>query len=307
MALIRKSDLYRIAAIAWGIVVFGFIILTISGNAQPFLSPEALPIDGPLQMIGVAVALIALGVFVILQLETRSWIKAGKEAGLSPNGAGIAKPALARNSALWSILPVGLEIMSKPDLVGTVDGREVRARTVARNVGGDGESGSNTARFTVVETDLVESTDRGLIVTAGSPPTTGMEDVPADLSNQMKTVGDIAVLGESERFAREAVTPRVQNALAETDTLEGVHAGKSADVFLETIKDSGGLAGSLVGAIETEFRERIPGGPETVGTDRKGVILDGADLEARARAVAAVADGFEKASEAVSDDQSFRS
>lgn len=301
MALIRKSALYRLAAMAWGVVVFGFIILTISGNARPYLSPEALPINGPLQMIGLAVTLIAVGVFVILQLETRSWIKAGKEAGLSPNGLGIAKPDLTRNSALWSILPVGLEILSKPDLVGTVNGREVRARTVARNVGGDGDSGSNTARFTVVETDLVEPTNRGLIVTAGSPPTAGMEDVPDDLTNQMEVIGDIAVLGDSEKFAREVVTPRVQDALAGTDTLESVHAGGSADVFLDAIKNSGGLAGSLVGAIENEFRERIPGGPTTVGTDRRGVVLDGADLKARARAVAAVADGFEKASESESE------
>jgi len=302
MTLIRKSTLYQLAAMAWGVVVFGCLILTISGNARPFFPPEALPINRPLQMVGVAVALIAIGVFVIRQLETRSWIKAGKEAGLSPNGLGIAKPTLARNASLLLILPVGLEIMSKPDLVGTVDGREVRARTVARNVGGGGESGSNTARFTVVETDLVESTDRGLIVTAGSPPTTGMEDVPADLTDQMNTVGNITVLGESEKFAREAVTPRVQNTLAETNTLESVHAGKSADVFLAAIKNSVGLAGPLVSTFENKFRERVPGGPATVGTDREGVVLDGADLEARARAVAAVADGFETASEGESEE-----
>jgi hypothetical protein len=39
----------------------------------------------------------------------------------------------------------------------------------------------------------------------------------------------------------------------------------------------------------------MPSGPETVGTERKGVILNGDELEARAQAVVAVADGFENA------------
>lgn len=281
MALIRKHALYQLAAIAWGVVVFGVVVLTVSGNARPFLAPDALPVDGPLQLFAVTVALIALGVAAILRLETRSWKAAGKQAGLSPRGRG--------------------GIVGKPDLVGTVDGREVRARTESRAVGGGGESGSDTAKFTVVETGLSEPTERGLVVTAGESPTTGLEGVSADLADQLTTVGDVAVLGESEAFARAAVTPRVQNALAEADSLDGVHAGESADVFVDAIEDSGsGLAASMVGIVENEIRDRLPGGPETVGTDTRGVILDGDDLEAHARAVVAVADGFENASVAES-------
>jgi len=126
-----------------------------------------------------------------------------------------------------------------------------------------------------------------------------MEDLPVDLTDQLTAVGDVAVLGESESFARAVATPRVQNALTGTNTIESVHVGDSAYVFLEAIEASGGgLAGSMVGLMEGKIKERMPGGPETVGTDRKGVILDGADLEARARAVVAVADSFERATEA---------
>lgn len=282
MSLVRKHRLYRIAVIAWGVVVLGFVVLTISGNARPFLSPDALPIDGPLQMVGVTVALIVLGALLILQLERREWKAAGKRAGLSPRGRG--------------------GIIGKPDLVGTVEGRQVRARTESRAVGGGGDSGSDSSTFTVVETDLAEPTERGLIVTAGSSPTAGMEDVPVDLANQLVTVGDVTVLGGSESFAQAVVTPRVENALTGTNTIEGVHVGESADVFLEAIEASGGgIAGSMMGLVEGRIRERMPGGPETVGTERKGVILDGADLEARARAVVAVADSFERAIEADDD------
>ena len=197
----------------------------------------------------------------------------------------------------WRWLPSGLS-SSKPDLVGTVDGRKVRARSESRAVGGGNESGSDTARFTVVETDLAEPTKRGLIVTAGSPPTAGRGDVPVDLADQLTTVGDVTILGGSEEFARAVVTPRVQSVLTETVPDGEVHVGESANVFLEAVEDSsGGLAGSMMGLMEDKIKERMPGGPESVGTDRRGVILDGADLEARARAVVAVANGFEQASE----------
>jgi len=281
MAVIRKHNLYRLATLAWGLVVFAVIVLTLSGNARPFLTPDALPIDGPFQMVGVAVVLVVAGALVIDRLERRAWTAAGERAGLSPRGGGLR---------------------SRPDLVGTVDGREVRARTVKRKTGGDGESGSSTTTFTVVETALAEPTDRGFIVTAGGAPTAGTEDLPVDLADRLTTVGDVAVLGEPGEFAREALTPRAQNAIAAADSLEGVHVGESADVFLEAIEASGGgLAGSMVGLMETKIKERMPSDAGSVATERKGVVLDAEDLAARAEAVAAVADGVEAALAAESD------
>lgn len=276
MPLIHKHKLYQLAMVSWGVVVSAVLILTISGNARPFLSPEALPIDGPLQFVGVAAVLVVLGVLVILRLETNAWKAAGRQAGLSPRGGGLR---------------------GKPDLVGTVDGREVRAHTIKRETGeGDGESGTSTTVFSVVETTLAEPTDRGLIVSAANGANLGPESVPADLTDQVRTVGDVAVVGESDAFAQEAITPKAGTELAKLENDASVNAGAAADIFIEAIKASdSSLAGSMIGLMESKLKEAMPAGPETVGTERKGVILDGDALEARAKAVVAVADGFENA------------
>jgi hypothetical protein len=276
MALIRKHRLYQLAMLLWAVGVAAVLILTISGNARPLLSPEALPLDGPLQFVAVLVGLVLLGVVVILRLETNAWKAAGKQAGLSPRGGGLR---------------------GKPDLVGTVDGREVRAYTVKRETGGgDGESGTSTTVFSVVETALAEPTDRGLIVSAANGANLGPESVPADLSDQVRTVGDVAVVGESDAFAQEAITPTAETELAKLESDANVNAGEAADVFIDAIKASdSSLAGSMIGLMESKIKEAMPAGPETVGTERKGVILDGDALEARAKAVVAVADGFENA------------
>lgn len=123
MTVIRKHKLYQLAMLGWGVVVFGITVLTISGNARPYLSPEALPVDGPFQFVGVAAVLVVLGILVILRLWRNAWKRAGEQAGLSPRGGGLR---------------------GKPGLVGTVDGREVRAHAVKRETGdGGGESGAS--------------------------------------------------------------------------------------------------------------------------------------------------------------------
>lgn len=274
MALIRKHTLYQLTGIAWGVVVFGVVILTISGNARPFLAPDQLPIRGPLNGIGVIAVLWFLGAGVIFQLEKRSWKRAGKEVGLSPDARG--------------------GIIGKPDLTGTVDGRDVRARTVSRNVGGGGESGSNEETFTVVETDLSDPSDQGLIVLGGKS-TIGADDVPVDLAEQATTVGGVAVLGGADDVARDVLTPRAQDAIQRVDTIT-VHAGETADIYSNTVQEAtGSIAGSLMNLMEDKLADRIPGDAGTVSTEKKGVVLNGAELERQAQAVVAVADGFEDA------------
>jgi hypothetical protein len=149
---------------------------------------------------------------------------------------------------------------------------------------------------TVVETDLAAPTDRGLILSPTDGTGAGPESLPDVSSVQVTTVGNVAVLGESDAFAREMVTPRVREAIAALENGATIGVGLAADLFLDALEDTGdGLAGSMVGLVEEDLRERLPGGPESVGIEREGVILDGATLEARVRAVVAVADAFEDA------------
>ncbi|MEF8894485.1 hypothetical protein [Halodesulfurarchaeum sp.] len=282
MALIRKHRLFQLAIIAWGVVAFGVMIVTISGNARPFLTPDQLPFGGgPIGGILFVVVFWGLGAAILLLVEKRSWKRAGERAGLSPSGFS------------W--------IVGKPDLVGTVDGREVRVRTESRDVGSGDESGSSEQTFTVVETTLSEPADQALILTGGAVPRAGMENLPANIDGQMMSLGDIAVLGESEDFARDILTPRAREAMQGLEPSDGVHVGKTADIYAEALREAGGtLAGSVAGLMETKFADRMIGDAETVGTDRKGVVLDGAEIERRAQAVAAIANGFEDASESVS-------
>jgi hypothetical protein len=275
MTVIRKHKMYQLAILLWGVVVFGTIILTISGNARPYLSPGALPINGSLQFVGVGAVLVVLGVLVVLRLERNAWKTAGEQAGLRPRGA---------------------SLRGKPDLVGTVNGRQVRAHTVKRDTGDGRESGSTETTFTLVETDIADPTTRGFIVSPANGANLGPESVPADLSGQVRSVGDVAVVGESDAFASEAITPRAETEIAKLNDDENVNAGEAADIFIDAIKQSeSGLAGSMIGLMESKIKDQMPGGPETVGIERKGIILNGDDLEARAQAVVAVADGFENA------------
>lgn len=263
--------------IAWSVIVFGFVILTISGNARPFLAPEALPTDGPIRTVGMAVALAVLGFVGIQQLEKREWKAAGRQAGLSPQRGGVIR---------------------KPTLAGTVGGRTVRAWTESRTVGGGGESGGNTKAFTVVQTDLSEPTERALIVTPGGSPSVGTDDLPADLALQSTSVGAVTVLGESDHFAGDVLTHRAQEAILQVDPDGAIHAGRTADIYLDAVEAAtGSIAGSFASFMADEVADRMPSGTDTVGTEIEGVVLDGAVLERRAEAVAAVANGFEGAAD----------
>lgn len=122
-----------------------------------------------------------------------------------------------------------------------------------------------------MKTDLAEPTDRGLIVSSVDGAALGPESVPVDLSEQVRSVGDVAVVGESDVFAREAITPRAENVVATLESDTTVNAGEAADIFIEALKNSeSSLAGSIVGLMEPKIKERMPAGRETVGTERRG-------------------------------------
>ena len=53
------------------------------------------------------------------------------------------------------------------------------------------------------------------------------------------------------------------------------------------------ITGYITGKIEEKGRDRMS--PDTVATETKGVVLDGAELRGKSEAVAAAADAFEGA------------
>lgn len=271
--MVRKKSLYTVVLFAWALLVFGGTVAVFSGRAAPLVTPEMLPVGGPIGMVVFAGGLLVVGGVVIALLKRRAWRRAGQRANLTPEGGGL---------------------LEKPALVGTENGRTVRARTVKRQTGGGGESGSSKSTFTVVEADLDEPAADGLVIGNGGEDIADIGDMPVDL--EADTVGEFAVVGTSEELARETLTTRAQNELHEPSLLESVLVGNASDVLLEAVPDSDGLlTGALTDSIERKLRDEIAGDAGTVRVETEGMLLDGEELDRQLTAVAAVADGFESA------------
>lgn len=271
--MVRKSSLYTVVLFAWALLVAGGTVAIFSGRAAPVVTPETLPVSGPIGMVAVAGGLLVVGGVVIVLAKRRAWRKAGRKVGLTPEGGGL---------------------LGAPTLVGTEHGRTVRARTVKRQTGSGGESGSSKSTFTVVEADLDETATEGLVISTGEEDAADIGDMPVDFETD--TVGEFSVVGTSEKLARETLTTRARNELHETARLEEVLVGNASDVLLAAVPESDGLlTGALTDGIERNLRDEMAGDAGTVRVETKGMILDSEELDRQITAVAAVADGFESA------------
>lgn len=272
MPLVRKDTLYTLAVMAWGVASAGATILIISGNARPWAAPTALPVDGPLTFFGVVAGLWIAGAFVIGRFERRSWRRTGRRANLTPEGGGL---------------------FSSPDLVGTVNGRPVRAHLDKRKEGGGGESGPSTVTYTIVEATLSAPVENGLILSQGGDFS---ELTDVDVAIEGETVGDVTVVGTSTGLARDVVTRRVQDSLGGLTLTNTIMVGDASGVFLEALPDmSGPIMGRIGAKVEAKLEDRAIGGSTTVATESKGTLLSGAELARQIDAVAAVADAYEAA------------
>ncbi|MFB6282602.1 MAG: hypothetical protein ABEK59_01525 [Halobacteria archaeon] len=255
----------------WILLVFGVTVAIYSGKVSHLLTPQMLSIDRPFGLFGFAGGLMVLGALVLVLLKKRAWKRAGRRANLKPKGGGL---------------------FSKPDLVGSLNGRKVRARTIKKKTGSDGESSSNKSTFTVVEADLDESPEEGLVIGIGDGEgVSTAQDMPVDFDTG--SVNGFAVVGSTD-IARETLTTRAENALRDPELLDSVLVGNVADVLLEAVPESDGfILGKLTEGIEKAIRDGTLGESGKVRAETKGVILDSDELEEQIQAVSAVADGFE--------------
>lgn len=274
--MVRTNSLYTAAQLGWALVVFGLTAAVFSGRAAPYLTPSMLPVSGLAGFLAFPVVLIVAGVVIITRLKTQAWKRTGQRATLTPDGT---------------------SLVGYPDLVGTHDGRAVRARTLKRRTGGDGDDGSSTSTFTVVETDLEDSAEAGLVIghrEDGAPPI--VDDLPVEIATA--SVGEFTVVGESTPLADDVLTSRARSALAEPSLNGSVLVGNAAEVLLKGVPEADGmLAGRLTDGIKHKLARAIPGDDATVRTETEGVLLDGAEMSAQVTAVTAVADSFERAIE----------
>jgi hypothetical protein len=272
--MVRKHSVYSVGTVAWGVVVFGLTVLVYSGQAAPFLTPSMFPLGGIPGFIAFVAGLLVAGALVIEWLQKRAWVGAGRQARLEP---------------------AERTLYSKPDLVGTVDGRPVRVRTMKRHSGGGGDSESSTEMVTVVETDLDHTPEEGLVIGGqGEDAPSGMGSMALDLEAQ--TVGEFAVVGEPAGIAPEVVTQRARSALAEPDLNDAVLAGEASSILLAGVPSfGGGVGGSLSDGLESRLTEAVPGDADMVRTETSGVLLDAEEMAAQIDAVTAVAQEFEQA------------
>lgn len=272
--VIRKSTLYTAAKFGWALLVAGTVIVLFSGQAESVVSASQLPQD-PFVMFGVAAGSVLVGWLVIGRHETRSWLAAGRQANLTPEGGG--------------------GLLGKPDLTGTINGRPVRARTVKRKKGQGSRDTSSKQTFTVVEADLDSPAEEGLIVTPASGGRTSATRASIEIDPERADVKDdrLAVAGGSEAVAQEVISGRSRSALLDMDGFDLVYVGNASEAVSEMIPD---VSDSRLGSwFEGKITDRVPGDPSTVSTETMGMVHDGDRLRRQVEAVAAVADAFERA------------
>lgn len=272
----RKSTLYSAGKFGWGILVAGTGIAIWSGQVNTIVSPSQLP-QNPFVLFGGVVILIGIGWLAITSREKKSWLAAGRAANLSPDGAA--------------------PILGTPALAGDVYQRPVRARTVKRQKGSGSRDGSSRQTFTVVEAELAQPADDGLIVTSASGSRTrgSRTSIEIDPEHADLTDDQLAVIGRADDVAQAVISGRSRDALLAMDEVDIVYVGDATQVVSDMTPN---LSESRIGSwFEGKISDRIPGDASTVSVEAMGVVHDGDRLRRPAEAVAAVADAFEAAPE----------
>jgi hypothetical protein len=255
------------------------IIAAYSGNAEPYVAASEMPGEPWYAFVAIAVLLVAAALTSRV-LTTRAWTTMGRRANFSPAGGGS---------------PLG-----KSDLVANIRGRTVRARTVSRKRS-DGDQGSTRVTFTVVEADLEDPTDAGLLLgRTGDDGTVTGTDVGGGTLQTRRVGDDFVVVGESSTaFAEQLLTPRARDALADVDDLGTLTVGDPSGVVADAIPEqSDSFVGGVVENKMAELIERaIHGDRNRVANETRGVLLDSHELARQAEAVAALADALEDATD----------
>ena len=269
-------------AVLWAVVlpVGVGLIAAAAGATDPYLSPSDLPVP-PRQASLAGIGVLVAGVGLNVLLETVIWRRMGRRAGFRPEGlVELGDPSKGSRS-----LP--------PDLMATVRGRPVRAWTYQT----DDEDRSTT--HTVVETDLRTPVEwHAAFVPADAP----LEETPETGEGTVIVDDEFAVWGGvPEATARDVLSAHAADVLRDlgTNVLVGRPGQRALNETTDAIAaETDGAAGALVdGRASLAGADESVGAAERVRVDRPGLVLDAAELEARAEAVTVVADAVDRAVE----------
>lgn len=277
-------------AAKWVLValVLGVGITVGSGNAEPYLSPSAIPGGPEATFVGMLAGVVVV-IYVIGGIQKRiksdEWEAAGRHAGLQPAG----------NGGLTSL----------PDLTGTVDGLPVTARIEKHKRNTANEGGVTWVPFTLVETELPGPADGGVIVGGdrgrmradrGNIEVDDMvENVSAAEGVVTAETGGLSVVGTSKAAAQAVTTGPAGEALRSLEKLDVVYVGDASGVvasYADARNEE--MEGSVFEFPVDEFVERVPADATTVTIETKELILNVDEFRRHVLAAVAITDAFEE-------------
>lgn len=272
-----KYECYRALPLLAFVVAGAPAFLLYTGNAEPYVAANDLPGEIP-HVFGGLVVLAIVGGVAVGPLTKRSFVRTGQAIGLHTNDGGL--------------------LGGDPELEGTIRGHPVRVETDVVSTG-SGAQGSTSTTCTILQVELLDSTDDGLYVVEAADQTD--VDVPRTVPDPVRTesVGEaFAVLGDPNgNAASEVLTPRVRDELHGAEGLNSVIVGDPTDTILAGVPED---TTRPIGRFDPETyaqkrREEPQYDPATVSFRTTGLILDPDTLESHLEAMAHVADATETA------------
>jgi len=263
--MVRTNDVFDLIGLGWfALLFFGGVGLVI-GIVDGYIPPSQVP-GGITTLVVGYVAVAAVLTLAQYVAKNRLWVRAGKQAGLTP---------------------VGLSLRGEPLLTGKVRDRPVEVRTYTRTYG-QGES-KNTQAYTSVEATLRTSLSDGVVV---SPETQQPDGIQFNaFSGSTDAVGDgrgIDVTGaEAEAFEEAIDETGARDAVDDVTYFGTFYVGDAVDAVGKAIPDSMGGG---------EDVEREDDEASTVTHVTEGTLYDAKDMKAQVEAAVALAEAAESMS-----------
>lgn len=264
-----RGTLHRIGKYApWppALAVLVVTPLAYAGAAQPYVGVPPR-FAGDLSPLVVMTAAVAGAAALSNLFRNSEWVRAGREAGFAPTGMN----------------PVSRK---RPELSGTVDGREVRI--ASRDYA--------TAFKAVLEREATE----GVVVGPADEEEATLAPFAVADDADVSAAGLVAV-ESAEGSAAPVLSGRSRERLADHDRLHQVYVGDLTAVYEMPERESGAgrefdVRWDLFRAHQDDYdgRDTWVGDSSTVSHVVPGIVTDPERLQYEARTVAAVAEAFER-------------
>lgn len=279
--------------VAWGVIglsvlAFGALVAVTGGFTEPYVSSPSSTVTTV--GFGLAAAGLVGGLLALRFVEAWHWEAVGREVGLTPASTGLPRPELARDDDA---------LIGKALLSGTVRGRAVRARVYTRSQDDGHDQGGRSATFTVVEADLEQRADEGVIVHSADGGLTDIAEGAPDAHDDW-----FAAFADDEAHAQALISGDAREALIAMEDFNHLFVGDARAVLHDAMPDVGDavpdIGGFSVGSMVQSGLESMVGGlaidgdAQTVTHRMEDALLDAGEMERQVEAVVTAAETFEQ-------------